>query len=421
MQSYQNISLLRSNYINEIFLFGFVRIIERIIIFEICKFITNCMSENQDTELKNIDYIPSEQNDSYSDDSLYNINSWGADLSFRELVDRYKDGEIIKPEMQRNYVWDKAEASRFIDSLLLGLPVPSIFLAKPEIMQEKLLIVDGYQRIMTVHDYIEGLFRGDGKSFSLTNSDKINKRWRGKTFKELTENEQRKIKNTTIHSIIFVQIKPLNDTSFYQIFERINTSGRTLQPQEIRNCIYQGDFNRELIKLNEYPKWRELFGFTESDSRMRDLEFILRFFAISSTQWAKNDEGTISLKKFLNEFMGNDNSKNKEILQQRREDFMNVIDYIHKNIGKTAFQNVTAKGEFTNKFNPTIFDSIMTATKIAINSNENLADKNLEDKKLKLLGNTNYQDLIRVRTTNKDRIGKRISLALKTLYNKNYE
>src|SRR3712207_2074039 len=111
----------------------------------------------QDIDLKNIEYIPSEQDDSYSDDSLYNINSWGADLSFRELVERYKDGEILKPEMQRNYVWDKAEASRFIDSILLGLPVPSIFLAKPEIMDEKLLIVDGYQRIMTVYDFIEGI------------------------------------------------------------------------------------------------------------------------------------------------------------------------------------------------------------------------------------------------------------------------
>ena len=226
------------------------------------------MNENQDTDLKNVDYIASEQDDSYSDDSLYNINSWGADLSFRELVDRYKEGEIIKPEMQRNYVWDKAEASRFIDSILLGLPVPSVFLAKPEITEEELLIVDGYQRIMTVHDYIEGIFRRDGKPFGLTNSEKINKRWRGKTFKELTENEQKKIKNTTIHSIIFVQIKPLNDTSFYQIFERINTSGRTLQPQEIPNCIYQGDFNRQLIELNKLPKWRELFGSTEPDSRM---------------------------------------------------------------------------------------------------------------------------------------------------------
>ncbi len=152
---------------------------------------------------ENIDYVESEVDDDYSDDDLYNINSWGADLSFRELVQRYKDGDLLKPEMQRNYVWDKVEASRFIDSILLGLPVPSVFLAKTR--DEKMLIVDGYQRIMTVYDFIEtGIFRTDGKLFRLTNSEKINTKWRGKAFNELSDTEQRKIKSTTIHSIIFV-------------------------------------------------------------------------------------------------------------------------------------------------------------------------------------------------------------------------
>lgn len=68
--------------------------------------------------------------DSYSNDDLYNIMSWGADLSFRELINMYEDDDLMKPELQRNYVWDRKEASRFIESILLGLPVPSIFLAK---------------------------------------------------------------------------------------------------------------------------------------------------------------------------------------------------------------------------------------------------------------------------------------------------
>ncbi|MBX7171694.1 MAG: DUF262 domain-containing protein [Pyrinomonadaceae bacterium] len=380
------------------------------------------MVDNQEIELKNVDYVPSELDDFYSDESLYNINSWGADLSFRELIERYKEGSIIKPEIQRNYVWDKAEASRFIDSILLGLPVPSIFLAKPKINEEKLLIVDGYQRIMTVFDFVEnGTFRKDGKSFSLTNSDKINKKWRGKTFKELNENQQYKIKGTTIHSIIFVQIKPQNDTSFYQIFERINTSGRTLQPQEIRNCIYQGDFNSQLIILNENEKWRKLFGNEEIDPRMRDIEFILRFFAISSKNWATEGEGTISLKKFLNEFMGSNESKSQAILEQREKQFDETIDFIYQKFGENAFQNLSAKGEYTNKFNPTIFDSIMISTEIALQKLGKVEDNDLPNKRYELLQNPIYQDLIRVRTTNKERIAKRISLSLETLYGLKYE
>lgn len=99
-------------------------------------------------------------------------------------------------------MWNKNEASRFIDSVLLGLPVPSIFLAKTK--DEKRLIVDGYQRIMTVYDYVQrGIFGGDGKSFTLSNSEIINKRWRGKTFQELQPEEKRRIRNFPIHAIGF--------------------------------------------------------------------------------------------------------------------------------------------------------------------------------------------------------------------------
>ena len=115
--------------------------------------------------------ISAEKEDFYSDDDIFNFNSWGADLSFRELIERYDQDELVKPEMQRNYVWDKVEASRFVESLLLGLPVPSIFLAKTE--DEKLLIVDGYQRIITVYDYVQGISNIDGKIFKLTDSKKL--------------------------------------------------------------------------------------------------------------------------------------------------------------------------------------------------------------------------------------------------------
>ena len=127
-----------------------------------------------------IQHIREEDADYYSDDDLFSISSWGADLSFRELIERYDEDALVKPELQRNYVWDRAEASRFIDSLLLGLPVPSIFLAKTS--NEKMLIIDGYQRIMTVRDYVRGIFTGDGKIFKLSRAEKVNNRWRGKAF-----------------------------------------------------------------------------------------------------------------------------------------------------------------------------------------------------------------------------------------------
>ena len=135
------------------------------------------MDEKQLTEIE-VDVLPDEEQ-MYSDDDLYNINSWGADLSFREIISMYEEDELLKPELQRKYVWTKVEASRFIDSILLGLPVPSVFFAKEP--NETMLIIDGFQRIMTVYDYVKGIFSGDGKVFKLSNTDNINARWRGKT------------------------------------------------------------------------------------------------------------------------------------------------------------------------------------------------------------------------------------------------
>lgn len=368
----------------------------------------------------NVYEIPAaERDDYYSDDSLYNLNSWGADLSFRELIAQYEEGDLVKPELQRNYVWDKSEASRFIDSILLGLPVPSIFLAKTR--DEKMLIVDGYQRIKTVYDFVRGIFSKDGRVFNLINSSKINSRWRGKSFSELSGIEQRKIRTTTIHCIIFVQISPDDgDTSMYQIFERINTSGRTLLPQEIRNCVYQGAFNDLLFEINKNSLWRNLYGLEEPDTRMRDMEFILRFLALGSEKFKKIETQQISLKKFLNEYMGDPNSISPNAIYENRQMFLNVINFLSNHLGSQAFHNISPNdpNKYVNKFNPTIFDSIMLATEVVIKNNHDydIDKKVLCERKLALLKNEEYQDLIKVRTTTIERINKRIILASKYLY-----
>ncbi|MCL4272523.1 MAG: DUF262 domain-containing protein [Anaerolineales bacterium] len=373
------------------------------------------------SEEDHIEPIPAEIEDDYSNDDLYNITSWGADLSFRELVQMYDEGDLLKPELQRKYVWDKPEASRFIDSILLGLPVPSVFLAKKT--DSKMLIVDGYQRIMTVYDFVvKKIFRTDGKIFKLSNSKKINKRWRGKAFDELSETEQRKIRTTTIHAIIFVQIHPQNDTSMYQVFERINTSGRTLLPQEIRNCVYQGRCNNLLFELNRNKVWRTLYGLAEEDSRMRDLEFILRFLALSDSHWDINETGSISLKKYLNDFMGDEKQEDEDHIVELKKSFDEVLSFIQQHFGDDAFQNIskTDPKKLTGQFNPTIFDSLTLATRIFLKKGIK-APANLQQKRMTLLKDPSYQDLILVRTTNKDRIAKRIALALKVLYGLDYE
>lgn len=363
-------------------------------------------------EKDNIEEIRSEINDDYSDDSLFNISSWGADLSFRELISMYEEDELVKPELQRKYVWDKVEASRFIESILLGLPVPSIFLAQSGSQR---LIVDGYQRIMTVYDYMRGIFTTDKKVFKLSNSEKINVRWRNKAFSELSTDDQRKIKSTTIHAIIFEQKKPENDdTSLYQIFERINTSGRTLTPQEIRNCVYQGPFNTMLFEINENRLWRELFGTEEADSRMRDLEYILRFFTMKTDTVLDSESKQISLKKALNDFMKTHKEDSSLDIQRFKDEFERTVQLVYDHIGKDAFRNYT-RGKFSNKFHPAIFDSIMVAVFLLHKQGIPL-DNVSEEKHIALLENPAFKDATSKRTTDVENIRKRIFLAGEMLF-----
>lgn len=369
-----------------------------------------------------IETITEEIDDLYSNDDIYNITSWGADLSFRELITMYEEDELIKPELQRNYVWDKVEASRFIDSILLGLPVPSIFLANTN--EDLKLIIDGYQRIMTVYDYVKGIWTKDKKVFKLSNSEKVNERWRGKAFNELSANEQRRIRSTTIHAIIFEQSKPKNnDTSLFQIFERINTGGRALKSQEIRNCVYQGDLNRLLIKLNLDNDWRNLFG-AGVDARMRDSEYILRFFALNTDEIKNQEKGNISLKKTLNEYMGNIENNAEEHIEILTTDFNKTISFISENVGDNAFFNIVSNNpeKIRKRFYPTIFDSISIATSIALSElGDNIPTDNLEQKRLDLLQDETYKTHITQGTMQIDNIHGRISMVLESFYGLQYK
>lgn len=353
-----------------------------------------------------------EADDAYTNEDIFKISSWGADLSFRELIARYDDNELVKPELQRYYVWDRVTASRFVDSVLLGLPVPSIFLAKTE--DEKLLIIDGYQRLMTVRDFVKGVFSDDNSVFSLSNSKKIHERWRGKTFAQLEDQEKRKIRNTTIHAIIFMQQHPrTGDTSLYQIFERINTSGRTLLPQEIRNCVYQGPLNSLLIELNENELWRTLLNSPRRDNRMRDLELLLRFFALSDEYILTSDDApyNVSLKKYLNEYMDGHNTDGD--VNDLREKFLKTLAFVHKAFGNSAFHNVSPSNpdKLVPKVSSTVFDAIMVGSWLLIDQDgaKEGHDDAYRDAKLHKLRDSEYQKILLQETMRSANIRRRIN------------
>lgn len=370
----------------------------------------------KDSESVSYDFIEEERNEELSNDDLFNISSWGADPSVRELITQYSEGDIEKPELQRKYVWNKKVASRFIESLLLGLPVPSIFLANIE-STGKRLIIDGYQRIRTLHDYInEGIWRGDDSVFRLVDSNVINKRWRNKTFEELSESDKRRLKNYTIHAIIFEQRRPANDSAMFQIFERINTSGVSLNDQEVRNCVYQGAMNTRLFELNQKKEWRVLFGKKTQDNRMIDLELILRFFAMNKPEIYLSNEKNFVLKKILNDEMANNRSES-DYLDRICDDFVNTIEFIYKNFGEGAFYNLQNDlQKIRNRLYPTVYDSLMIATSIALSKGFNPTGIDLKARRMAMLKDESYRESITQGTMTVEHIQTRIRRALEIVY-----
>ena len=203
----------------------------------------------------------------------YAITSYGADYPADSLVQRLEKEVVFVPEWQRKFVWSLNQASRFIESLLLGLPVPGIFLARDE-SSAKLYIVDGQQRLRSLKYFYDGVFRG--KEFMLRG---VQPRYEGKTYKTLETEDQIRLNDSVIHATIIRQDEPSNDqSSVYHIFERLNTGGTLLHPQEIRACIFHGPFNELLVEFNDIREWRNVYG--PPSDRLKDQELILRFFAL---------------------------------------------------------------------------------------------------------------------------------------------
>lgn len=273
----------------------------------------------------------------------YSITSYGADYPVDALVKRMRDGTLYVPPFQRGFVWSITVASRFIESLLLGLPVPGIFLSK-EPDSQRLLVIDGQQRLRTLQYFYDGIFGDTGREFALVG---VQEQFRGLTYKSLADDDRRRLDDSILHATIVKQDEPSDDqSSIYHIFERINTGGIQLTPQEIRACIYHGPFQALLQNLNRVGSWRSVYG--PEDSRMRDQELILRFLALYF--WGQNYSKP--MKGFLNAYMGRNRELRLTSEEEIRRAFEPTIELISQAIGKAAFKPRRA-------LNAAVFDAVM--------------------------------------------------------------
>jgi hypothetical protein len=274
---------------------------------------------------------------------IYSINSFGADFLIDGLIRRLDSEDIYRPHFQRKFVWTVPQASKFIESILLGLPIPGIFLYREE-NTKKHLIIDGLQRLTTISAFASGFFPGSDHIFRLTN---LKSKFKDKSIKDLDSEEQRGFFDTAIHATIIQQLTPEDDaSSAYYIFERLNTGGTPLQPEEIRAALFHGPFQDFLSELNKNLLWREVFG--PEHKRSKDLELLLRFFAFRY----RRAEYKAPMKTFLNRFMSFNRRLNRYEPSKLSSDFITALCFITDAIGLRPFRPVRA-------LNVAAFDSVM--------------------------------------------------------------
>jgi hypothetical protein len=252
----------------------------------------------------------------------------------RQMID---DKEIdLAPGFQRRLRWTRAQKSRLIESVMMNVPIPPVFLGEQKPGQY--VVLDGRQRLTAIYEYL-----GDRFSLSGLNVlDELN----GKKFKKLKD-----IGDPPISSAITRRFVPailiLHESVpevKYEVFDRLNTGGVIAEPMEVRNAIYNGEFRVLLHEVANSELFRLLWGIPTDDKqrekngsykKMVDLEMALRFFAFQNYE-----EFTGSMKNFLNEYMSSRNEIYKsdpELKERDKTLFNNTIKRTYDIYGKNAF------------------------------------------------------------------------------------
>lgn len=329
----------------------------------------------------------------------YDIATYPSDLTLGVIHDMVKDKEITIPKFQRNFVWNIKQSSLLIESFLLGLPVPQVFFYIDS--EHKNLVLDGQQRIMSVVFFFEGYFghenlQGRRQVFRLTGIADDSP-FKGKRFDDLDENDKRRLKGSVLRAVNIRQLSPDDSsTSMYHIFERLNTGGTPLKPQEIRNCVFHGGLVEILQDLNELQVWRRIIGQVKLNKFQRDVEMILRVFAMSE----RGDAYDKPMKEFLNGQMGINKSGRTKSAQNFIRSFVEVIELVDKELPSRPFH-------VRGPINLAAMDSILG---VLIANPKRIRD-DLAAGYEQLLAESEYKEAIFFNTSDNVTVAKRLSLA----------
>jgi len=249
---------------------------------------------------------------------------------------------------------------------------------------------------MSLLYFYDGIFSDTGREFQLTG---VHPRFDRLTYRTLEAEDRRRLDDSIIHATIIRQDEPSDDdSSIYLIFERLNTGGLQLHPQEIRASIYHGRFNDILKELNNNPDWRELFG--PPSLRLRDQELILRFFVLHYEAEAYNKP----MKDFLNRFMGRNRDLSIHSASELTDLFASVVGVVYNGIGRDAFRP-------QRTVNAAQFDAVMVGVARRQQRGAISNFKLLREAFDRLLSSTDFLQTIGSATTDEEVVARRLELA----------
>ncbi|WP_449338725.1 DUF262 domain-containing protein [Streptomyces chartreusis] len=311
------------------------------------------------------------------------LRYFGVDFDVEGLVRRFQRKELIVPRFdpaepenqgtgyagfQRGFVWGKRQMDRFIESILLGYPVPGIFLV--ELKSRQYLVLDGQQRLTTLRDFFKGEIQTEkgAREFVLEYAAPP---FKGKSYKTLEAADKRVLNNALIQATVTLPVGESGKLAIYTLFERINSGGTQLKDQQIRVAIFPGHATQLVRALNLDPNWRVLFGPKHRD--LRDQELILRYLAlkrVAITMSEGNDPDASSFKPpmatFMSTYLADNEEMGQDELEREKREFQSACSLLVEAVpeGNALRRN--------NVINAARADSILAGLTLAIRKGSSL-------------------------------------------------
>ena len=320
-------------------------------------------------------------------------------VSEERIVDKYKTGEYrlvteqarypitilpdffsdesLHPQYQRHKVWDNKKKSQLIESFIMNVPVPPVFLYETD--YAKYEVMDGLQRISSIISFYKDEFILEG----LEIWDELN----NYKYSELPQDIQNAIDRRNLSAVILMKESSSSEEQAYElkrfVFSRLNSGGEILEDQEIRNAIFSGDFNDMIKKLAEdNSKYNEMWKFSSRAlTRMENYEMILRFFTHLSAVKSNINGSLVNLQ---NEYATKSLQFDKKTIQFQKNLFEETISLVYSMFGSEAF-----KTDVKKRAHRMTYDAVMLSVAYLILENPTISKKlsklSLESEKFNLI------------------------------------